>query len=181
MRANLCLFAAATALKLLLVPAYKSTDFEVHRNWLAVTASKPVRQWYHEATSQWTLDYPPLFAVFEWILSLAVPFVDANALNISASPYESWKFTVFHRCSVIVTDVVLLAGCIALSRVVARSPGLFDSVETHQRVLTAIIFLNPCLLVVDHVHFQYNGMLLGLLFLVLAWTMQVCRLFDDIQ
>ncbi len=41
-------YCATSALKAISFPAKYSTDFEVHRNWLAITASTPPSQWYFE-------------------------------------------------------------------------------------------------------------------------------------
>lgn len=44
-------FLLATAVKILTMlkfDLYHSTDFDVHRNWLAVTFQEPIRNWYFE-------------------------------------------------------------------------------------------------------------------------------------
>ncbi|KAI1289832.1 putative dolichyl pyrophosphate Glc1Man9GlcNAc2 alpha-1,3-glucosyltransferase [Halotydeus destructor] len=171
---------SVTLLKVLLIPSYRSTDFEVHRNWLAITSSLPLKQWYTEATSQWTLDYPPFFAYFEWLLSSFAGHFDPKMLNITADAYESKNAIYFQRATVIVSDLVYLYAAYVWMKVIDNSEDSIVGRDLEPRdkwfsssTVMAILFLfNPGLLIVDHVHFQYNGMLSGLLLLSLARMVQ---------
>ncbi|KAG2436974.1 hypothetical protein HYH02_011406 [Chlamydomonas schloesseri] len=205
----LCLQLAvvATAVKLLLLPTYCSTDFEVHRNWLAITHSLPISQWYVDATSVWTLDYPPLFAWFEWALSQAAAAVEPAMLVVANLGHDSAATVAFQRGSVVVTDLMLLLAAYWLARDVAalsmgrnsggggfsgpanggsgvRAPpprsASFSGLPADSRssaaalagrrgvALFGLLALNAGLLLVDHIHFQYNGIMLGVLLLSLA-------------
>ncbi|KAF2803453.1 uncharacterized protein BDZ99DRAFT_526382 [Mytilinidion resinicola] len=150
----------ATALKILLFPAYKSTDFEVHRNWLAITNSLPPQEWYYEKTSEWTLDYPPFFAYFEWILSQGARFVEPHLLIVKNLNYDSWQTVYFQRATVILTELVLVY---ALHLYVK---GSHSKKTAHAAAIS--ILLSPGLLIIDHIHFQYNGFLYGILVLSLV-------------
>ncbi|GMH33524.1 hypothetical protein BSKO_01358 [Bryopsis sp. KO-2023] len=143
-----------TALKLLLFPAYHSTDFEVHRNWLAITGSLPLDQWYISEKSEWTLDYPPLFAWLEFLLAKIAAFVDPKMLEVSKEPYETTETIYFQRFSVIILDGALILAAHKASRQLKKG---------NEILLFALVVGNVGLILVDHVHFQYNGVLIGLL------------------
>lgn len=143
----------------------KSTDFEVHRNWLAITNSLPISEWYYEKTSEWTLDYPPFFAYFEWVLSHAAKLVDPGMLRIYNLEYDSWQTVYFQRATVVLTELVLV---FALQSYVESSS---LSSKRASQVAALSILLSPGLLIIDHIHFQYNGFLYG----ILIWSLVLAR------
>lgn len=50
---------------------------------------------YSDTTSQWTLDYPPLFAWFEWLLSQAAAYVDPGIVQLTNLEYASQACIIF--------------------------------------------------------------------------------------
>jgi len=177
-------FLLLTSIKWLLVPSYRSTDFDVHRNWLALTRHLPVSEWYFDdinGTTVHTLDYPPLFAFFEYALGnnpvtgrmLESGWLDVRCLeslpdSTCNDPPPSDRCVRFHRGTVVfVGDVVLFVGAYIAAKSVSTLGE--DGCERGSSYFTfASIVSNPGLIILDHVHFQYNGMLLGVLLISIA-------------
>ncbi|KAJ2743718.1 glycosyl transferase [Coemansia sp. BCRC 34301] len=161
---DIAFLCAGVGVKVLLWPAYHSTDFEVHRNWLAITNSLPLSKWYYDDGSEWTLDYPPFFAWFEWVMSLAARWWDPRIVQLDNLGYAATSCIAFQRLTVIVSELVLFA---ALGRFVRASGG-----TTQSKIAASLAFLSPGFLFVDHVHFQYNGFLFGILVYSLVLAME---------
>lgn len=151
-------------LKILLSVGYHSTDFEVHRNWLAVTYNLPIEKWYVDTTSQWTLDYPPLFAYFEWVMAHLVPnFVAKDGcLDLVKQGNYGLPTIFYQRTTVIISEIVVF---LALQWYIDSSKT--NSELRRAYVIASSLVLSPGLLIIDHIHFQYNGMMYGILVLVL--------------
>lgn len=150
-------FLLSVSLKVLLLPAPHSTDLDVHRHWKALTLHQPLQTWYTETSTKWTLDYPPLFAFFEHILSIVLTYFHAP-LTQSDAPLTSIDVSLL-RLSVLILDPLLFYAIYKLCTTL-HSPSA-------SIITTLTSFLLPGLTLVDFIHFQYNVLPLSTLLLSL--------------
>ena len=182
-------FVLITTLKLLLIPSYKSTDFDVHRNWLAITHHLRLSEWYFDdgnGTTVHTLDYPPSFAFFEYFLSnnfitqslIKRDYLDGRCLALLPDHDNDVGLdcVIFHRCTVIFADVIFIMGACALARSLQDKKHNHLHNQRNLKLSMMLVMTNSGLFVLDHIHFQYNGMMLGILLASLACFMQSIKI-----
>ncbi|KAI6209659.1 putative dolichyl pyrophosphate Glc1Man9GlcNAc2 alpha-1,3-glucosyltransferase [Aphelenchoides besseyi] len=162
-----------SAMKCALVFCYCSTDFEVHRNWMAITANLPLSRWYFDETSEWTLDYPPFFAYFEALLSFFARLYDPAIVTLQSTPFMSRSTLLFQRLSVVICDIVFYLGCVFLSDSSFENIGKSKNyVDRLKFTLFGSLIMNPSLLLLDNIHFQYNSMMYGLFCIAVAFLLR---------
>lgn len=130
----------------------------------------------HQDTSQWTLDYPPFFAYLEWAMAHLARCFEPAMLTLSASPFMSAATLLFMRVSVIVTDLVYYYATYVWIHILNKNALLHsESGQTGHFWTSSPVFIQIVLfvfnighLMVDSVHFQYNGLLNGLFLLSMA-------------
>lgn len=139
-------------------------DFEAQRHWMEITTELPIREWYentpHNDLNYWGLDYPPLTAYHSLAVgSVGREIVPACFALGSSRGHESALCRVFMRLSVIISDVlVYLPG----SYCAVRGCGANGETAAGRVATVLILWLLPSLLLIDHGHFQFNGVCFGL-------------------
>ncbi|XP_037070503.1 dolichyl pyrophosphate Man9GlcNAc2 alpha-1,3-glucosyltransferase-like [Pollicipes pollicipes] len=136
-------------------------DYEAQRHWMEVTHNLPLSDWYHNTTDNdllyWGLDYPPLTAYHSYVCGAVAAWLDPSYVALHASRgLETPEHRLFMRSTVLVADLLVFLPAVlwfALSLCRSRSVTL--------NVL-AVFALYPGLMLIDHGHFQYNGVSLGL-------------------
>lgn len=163
------IWCVSFALKAILFFGYHSTDFDVHRNWLAITHNLPISKWYIEDTSQWTLDYPPFFAYFEWVLSQFIPKIvaDDGCLDLVSKGQYGNPTILFQRLTVVVSELVLFGALQWYINTTNDLASATASSKSRAFVIASSLVLSPGLLIIDHIHFQYNGMMYGIFILMI--------------
>ena len=67
---------------------------------------------FFKNSSEWTLDYPPFFAYFEYGLSLPAKYFDAEMLKVQNLNYKSPETINYQRLTVIISEFTLVLAMI---------------------------------------------------------------------
>ncbi|KAL8217800.1 hypothetical protein R6Q57_021173 [Mikania cordata] len=147
----------------------KYGDFEAQRHWMEITTNLPVNEWYQNTTkndlSYWGLDYPPLTAYQSYVHGLVLKFFHPESVSLYTSRgHESYFGKLLMRWTVLTSDILIFFPAILWLIVVFANQSKGDKRNIAWHV--AMILVNPCLILIDHGHFQacrnYNCISLGL-------------------
>ncbi|CAF2272089.1 hypothetical protein HID58_014896 [Brassica napus] len=141
----------------------KFGDFEAQRHWMEITTNLPAIDWYRNGThndlTYWGLDYPPLTAYQSYIHGLLLRFFNPDSVSLfSSRGHESYIGKLLMRWTVLSSDALIFFPAALFFVLVYHRNRAKSQVAWH----IAIILLNPCLILIDHGHFQYNCISLGL-------------------
>ncbi|GMI71874.1 hypothetical protein like AT5G38460 [Hibiscus trionum] len=151
----------------------KFGDYEAQRHWMEITLNLPAKDWYRNSSvndlSYWGLDYPPLTAYQSYIHGVFLKTFDPDSVALFTSRgYESYIGKLLMRWTVLSSDVLIFFPAVLYFVLVYRSMRLGMGQNSDVAWHIAIILLNPCLILIDHGHFQYNCISLGLTIAAIA-------------
>ncbi|CCD23923.1 dolichyl-P-Glc:Man(9)GlcNAc(2)-PP-dolichol alpha-1,3-glucosyltransferase NDAI_0C02630 [Naumovozyma dairenensis CBS 421] len=136
-------------------------DFEAQRHWMEITQYLPISQWYWFDLQYWGLDYPPLTAFHSYLCGKIGSFFQPNWFTLGDSRgYEGQDLKTFMRLTVLASESLCYIPAVVyftkwLGKRRNQSP-------IGQFIAVAAILFQPSLILIDHGHFQFNSVMLGL-------------------
>lgn len=135
-------------------------DYEAQRHWMEITTQLPVSQWYFHDLQWWGLDYPPLTAYHSWLCGKIGSLINPEwfALYKSRGSHDP-TLKIFMRATVLVSEYLIYVPAVT---VMVRRFSKLNSVSTWSASVALVaILMQPATILIDHVHFQYNTVMLG--------------------
>lgn len=129
---------------------------------MEITIHLPLTKWYFYDLQYWGLDYPPLTAYHSWVFGKLGSLIDSDWFQLDISRgIENPQIKTFMRYSSIISELVIYVPAIMqLTSVLGGQRAKLG--RMHQLVVIALVLTLPPLLLIDHGHFQYNSVMLGL-------------------
>lgn len=142
-------------------------DFEAQRHWLEVTVNLPMREWYFHDLEWWGLDYPPLTAYHSWLLGAVARVVEPRWVELYTSRgSDDVDLKAFMRATALFSELaVYVPAVVWFVRWACKRQG---QSPIAQSIAAAAILFQPALILIDHGHFQYNSVMLGLTLLAIV-------------
>ncbi|XP_031828552.1 dolichyl pyrophosphate Man9GlcNAc2 alpha-1,3-glucosyltransferase [Nomia melanderi] len=147
-------------------------DYEAQRHWQEITFNLPVENWYINTTDNdlqyWGLDYPPLTAYHSFILGYVADKINFSYISLYESRgFSSESHKYFMRLSVLLADILVYLPAIIyfactnqISNAETKETNIFGF--DRKDIVILIMLIYPGLILIDHGHFQYNCISLGL-------------------
>nr|CDS31829.1 dolichyl pyrophosphate Man9GlcNAc2 [Hymenolepis microstoma] len=159
-------------------------DYEAQRHWMEVTVNLDFSDWYVNTSSNdllyWGLDYPPLTAYHSYLLGRIARFLHPEWIELFKSRgYESDAHKSFMRLSVLISDcLTYMLAAIFYCDITVQ---LIKNGAKLSGISVAFLMLSfPGLIVIDHGHFQYNCVSLGLFLISLILFSKDCDIFGSV-
>lgn len=146
-------------------------DYEAQRHWMEVTTNLPIQEWYTNSTnndlSYWGLDYPPLTAYHMYLFGEISKQFNSSWTELHESRgIETYAHKIFMRATVIISDLLVYIPAVVYyfyKTQPLRYTYPPSTVHRHNiAVYTALTLLYPGQILIDHGHFQYNCIFMGL-------------------
>lgn len=127
---------------------------------MEITTQLPISQWYFHDLEWWGLDYPPLTAYHSWLLGKLGCLINADWFALYTSRgSDDPNLKTYMRATVIISEyLIYIPAVIFFVQRLKRTQGA--RIWNANIAITAILF-QPAIILIDHVHFQFNNVMLG--------------------